>query len=41
MVDGGDKTKLLISCFANSVNAGLDVDWKHAQTCKDHKEVQE
>lgn len=36
---GGNKTKLLISCFANSVSTGLDVDWKHAETCKDHKEV--
>lgn len=41
-VSGGkNKTKLLISCFANSVNTGLDVDWKHAETCKGHKEAKE
>lgn len=34
-VSGGkNKTKLLISCFANSVNTGLDVDWKHAKATR-------
>lgn len=41
-VSGGkNKTKLLISCFANSVNTGLDVDWKHTETCKGQKEAKE
>lgn len=42
-VSGGkkNKTKLLISCFAKSVNTGLHVDWKHVETCKGHKEAKE